>query len=163
MKLHYTLRLAAWLWLTLSGAAFAQADLRYPLAAGVYRFAGHCVEFSDSISDHLDFCSNTLGLSTAKPELPQFYFMTADGGAWVFPTKKVKKVGNDGRHVEFTIANFTELERGTTYKFDGDCTLDFDQSKLRVECHARMGRKVVRTAVFESAGTFEFSREQKPQ
>ena len=155
--------LGASLGLAMSVATQAQADLRYPLTAGVYRFDGRCVEFRDSISDHLAFCSNSLGIITATPELPEFYFMTADGKAWVFPTKKLKKVANDGRHAEFTIVNFMELATGTVYKFSGDCTLDLDQSNLRVACQARVGKKIVRNAVFESAGTFVFSRGETAQ
>jgi len=154
---------AGWLCLAMSSASFAQADLHFPLPEGLYRFDGRCVEFRDAISDEIQRCGDKLGIVVEKPELPEFYFMTTDGKAWMFPASKLKKAARDGRHAEFAIANFTDLSVGSVNEFDGDCVLDLGQGKLRVECHARRGRKVVRTAIFESVGTFVFSRDKPAQ
>jgi len=136
----------------------AQAELKYPLAQGTYRFEGKCLEFRDSISDQLNYCDNRLGIDMSDPKHPNFLFLTKDGKAWVFWTERVRKVADDGRHAEFRIKNFTDLGVGSSYDFAGECLLDFSEL-VHLECRVRMGRKVVRTAIFESHGTFLYSRD----
>lgn len=159
LKTRWSARRAALLCLALPGISLAQAELQFPLPQGVFRFEGRCIEFRDSIADLLRLCKGSLGIVTQDQAAPSFLFLTTDGKAWEFQSKGKKKISKDGNHAEYHLRHFTDLMLGQAHDFGGECVVDLDGSRLRIECRARMGRKVVRTAIFESDGTFSFARD----
>jgi len=137
--------------------AIAQAELRVPLAAGMYRLEGKCLELKDSISDMLGQCEDHFGIDATDPKLPNFIVFTRPGKGWMFWSMRAKKISADGKRAEYSLKYFTDVTLGSTYDFDGECILDMGD-KIRIECRARRGRKIIRSAIFESQGTFVFSR-----
>jgi len=143
----------------LPGAVCGQADLQLPLSQGIYRIEGKCLELKDSISDLLAQCDEHFGIDANDPALPNFIVFTREGKGWMFWSKRAKKVSTDGKHAEYTIKYFTDVTLGSTYDFGGECILDLGE-KIRIECRALRGRKLARSVIFESHGTFVFSRTQ---